>query len=449
MRILKKLFGIIITLAILGGIPAAGYYGWKTYKEKASKDIQVRFTSTKIGDLRVILKETATLQPKKVVEVKSKVTGRIIKLNFEAGDVIASGSVIAELDRYQYERTLDQKKRDYELARQQLSGLMPFGKVVENPEDIDPTTTAILVDRTLIEYSAAKVDYESKIQMFDRALISEKALDDARKQYQRTYVGYHDQIRTASLTLQTAREGYEQAVEDLAETTIRAPVDGVITKLPVEEGELVQGAAGMTQGTTLAEVADLEQMQAVVKLNEVDIGKIKIGDPVVLTLDSTEKREFKGNVETIAPSGTNTNNIVVFDVEIALHDKSILFKPEMTANADILVGQATEVVKIPLEAIKEVKGVKKVTLLTPKPGVPAEPEPTPQALDLGEKSWANVDFYQTEFAPQSKFEEKEVEVKTGLTNEIWAEIREGISGEITIKLPELSVPERREEHGFF
>jgi RND family efflux transporter MFP subunit len=433
-----------VIIGILGG---GGYYGYQYYQDSLKAEVKIRFTSCKKGDLKVILKETATLQPKKVVAVKSKVPGRVQRLHFEvAGAFINAGSVIAELDRDQYDRSLSQKKRDLDMAHQKIQGLMPYGIVVVEPEKIDPTSTDIVIDRVLIEYGASKVDYENKKEMFARNLISTKSLDDARKQYERSYVAYYDSIRSASMALPTAKSAYQQAVEDLAETTIRSPVSGVLTKIPVHEGEIVQGAAGMTQGTTLAAVADLAEMQAVVKLNEVDIGKIKVHDPVTLTLDSEEGKEFKGMVENIAPSGTSKNNIVVFDVKIALNDKSPLFKPEMTANADILVGAATDVVKVPLEAIEEKDGVKKITLLTVKPGTKLDPTPTPVEASLEENS-KDSEYYLTSFAPKEHFEEQKVEVKTGLTNEIWAEILEGIKGEVLIKLPDIVLP--KQEQDFF
>jgi HlyD family secretion protein len=432
---------LVLILGILGGI---GYGAYWYYTKKATPDDKVRFTFSQQGVLKVILKETATLQPKKIIEVKSKVSGRIVNLYFEAGDVIRSGSVIAELDREQYERKLEQNERDLLLARQKLQGLMPFGETVKDPEKIDPKVLDVLVDRTLIEYGAAKLDFESKQEMFERNLISYKSMDDARKQFDRSYVSYHDQVRSASLALPSAVDAYDQSVEDLSETTIRSPVTGVITRLTVHEGELVQGTAGMTQGTTLAQVADLDEMQAVVKLNEVDIAKIKIGDSVTLTLDSVEEKEFKGKVETIAPAGTARNNIVVFEVKIALVDKSDFFRPEMTANADILVGEVTDVVKIPLEAITEREGVKNVTLLTLKPDAVPDPTPTPTEEEKN-SVLDDEDYYQSTIGKKEHYEEKKVEIKTGLTNELWTEIKEGITGTALIKLPEVKLPEKKEE----
>ncbi|KXK40104.1 MAG: macrolide transporter subunit MacA [Candidatus Hinthialibacteria bacterium OLB16] len=186
-------------------------------------------------------------------------------------------------------------------------------------------------------------------------------------------------------------------------------------------------------------------MQAVVKLNEVDVTKIKIGDPVTITLDSVEGKEYKGEVETIAPAGVNRNNIVVFEVKINLIDKSDIFRPEMTANADILVGHATDIIKIPLEAIEQKENTKKVTLLTLKQGAVPDPTPTPTEDEKDPPGKDSEDYYKTAFGKKDLYEEKKVEVKTGLSNEIWAVVVEGIKDQALIKLPEIKIPERNEQ----
>ncbi|NUN97748.1 MAG: hypothetical protein HUU16_16420, partial [Candidatus Omnitrophica bacterium] len=126
------------------------------------------------------------------------------------------------------------------------------------------------------------------------------------------------------------------------------------------------------------------------------------------------------------------------------------FRPEMTANADILVGQVTDVVKIPLEAIEEKDGVKTVTLLTAKAGAELSPSPTPFQTGGRGRRFAKIeaDFYSTSFGPKESYEEKKQTVKTGLSNELWAEVVEGIHEEVILKLPDITLPERR-ERGFF
>jgi multidrug efflux pump subunit AcrA (membrane-fusion protein) len=152
-------------------------------------------------------------------------------------------------------------------------------------------------------------------------------------------------------------------------------------------------------------------------------------------------------VESISPSGELQNNIVTFEVKILLLDKLDFFKPEMTANADILVDEATNVLQIPLEAIEESKKTKKVTVLTPDPDYVEEKseanaegsgnEEGEEKDDKEDVDEDSEDFYRSQFAPKRRFKEKAVDIKTGLTSELWAEVVEGVTEEVTLKLPDL------------
>ena len=452
MRLLKKILVVFIVIAaIIGLFIGAGYGGYRYLMNKKKAAEKVRYTQAKRDDLKVILKETATLKPRKVVELKSKVSGRIVNLHFKAGAVIDAGSVVAEIDREEYERNLEMAEKELERARQAVDALLPNGSIVTEPEKIDPREMETLVDVVLIDYGSAKVNYQNMKKMYARDLISLKALDDAERAYDTAYVAYHHNVRQATKALTEAEVSHEQALENLSETTLRAPVSGVLTKLTVEAGELVQGTGNMSPGTAIGEVADLSEMIALVKLNEVDVGKVAVGDPVTLTVDAEDDVEFRGEVESISPSGELQNNIVTFEVKILLLDKFDFFKPEMTANADILVDEATNVLQIPLEAIEESKKTKKVTVLTPDPDYveeksdtededsenEGEEEEKPKEADEKNVDEDSEDFYQTEFAPKRKFKENTIEIKTGLTNDLWAEVVEGVTEEVTLKLPDL------------
>ena len=299
MKLFRKILTVFFAIAvIIGAFAGIGYTGYQYLQNQKKLNEKIRTTRAVRGDLKVILKESATLKPKKSVEIKSKVNGRIVKLFYEAGANVESGSVIAQLDREVYIRELERAQKDLERAQQQWDGLTPYGEIVSEPELISPTQTEKLVDQVLIAYGARKVNYINMRKMFARNLISEKALDDARISYETAWVAYHQKIRSATKALGDAKLQYDQADEDLRETTIRSPVAGVLTKIPVDEGELVQGTGGFSAGTVLAEVADLSEMEALVKLNEVDVGKVKVGDPVTLSIDSEEDVKFKGEVET-------------------------------------------------------------------------------------------------------------------------------------------------------
>jgi len=452
MKALKKiLIALCVTAVIIGFLAAIGYGGYRFWANKQKAEEKVRYTESQRGDLKVVLKETATLKPRKTVELKSKVSGRIVDLYYEAGAVVKEGSILAEIDREKYGRDLEIGGQELKRAQQAWDALLPEGEVVTEPEKINAREMNTLVDIVLIDYGAAKINYLNMKEMYARDLISLKALDDAEQAYDSAYVAYHHSVREASKALTEARVNYNQRVEDLSETTIRSPVSGVLTKVLVDSGELVQGTGNMGIGTSIGEAADLSDMLAVVKLNEVDVTKVDLGDPVILTIDSESKTKIRGEVESISPSGEMANNIVTFEVKIKLLDQFAFFKPEMTANADVLVDTATDVVKIPLEAIEEKRGKKEITLLTLKPDAKTE-SGTAQAEGVEEEEKQdpaedNEDYYETHFAPKIQYEERKVEVETGLTSELWAEVVRGVTEGVNLKLPDLGM--EKKEFGDF
>ena len=452
MKILRKVLVVLGAIAlIIGALGGGGYSVYKYIQKQKEAQEKVRMTHSERGDLKVVLKETATLKPRKLVEIKSKVSGRVVEMCFLPGTVVKKGDVIAEIDRETYERDLEMASEELKQSKQNWDSLLPFGEIVTEPETINPREIETLIDRVLIEYGAAKVNYLNMREMYARDLISLKTLDDAEQAYDTAYVAYHHTVREASTMLTQAQVQFDQAVENLSETTIRAPVGGVLTQVLVEEGELVQGTGNMSPGTNIAEVADLSEMLAVVKLNEVDVGKVEVGDPVTLTVSSESDKKFRGEVESISPSGLAENNIVTFEVKILLHDQRPFFKPEMTANADILVDQVTDVVKVPLEAIEEKKDVKKITVLTKKAESPdassgsAHAEGTDSDKNKeeeGDDGEEDGDFYKTDFGPKIDYEERTFEIETGMTNELWAEVIKGASEGMFVKLPSLSLDKK-------
>lgn len=428
-------FGFLSILVLVG---AGSYWADRVMQGGWKGEEQVRFTKPKRGELNVLLRETASLKPRKVVEIKSKVSGRILGLPYEAGSVIRAGSVIAEIARDDYERALEVGAEELARARRALRSLMPFGEIVTEPERIRVREIGTLVDIVLIDYGAAKVKYLNMREMYERNLISLKTLDEAEKAYDTAYVSYHQSVNAASAVLTSARVQYERALENLQETTIRSPVSGVLTKVRVQEGELVQEMSTNSIGTPIAEVADLSQIVAVAKLSAVDVGGVTPGDPATLTVEARPPVTLRGRVESIAPTGTVGADGVTFDVKIALLETNSTVKPEMRASADILVARSSSALKIPLEAIETGRGGQRVRILKRKPGVaPPELPGEPDSTRAGEE-----DIYLTGIAPKDRFVVEEREIQIGLSNEIWAEVVGGLDEDAVLKLPDPTPPGR-------
>lgn len=456
----KIIASAVFALAVAGLVLGSAYLGYRTADQKwqikeaeweeklaasvplapitieaaplpVEKPEEIFITRPDIGDVSLILREKATLRPRKVIEVKSKVSGRILDLPFEAGAVIRSGSIIAEIAREEYERSVDIYAQQLERAQQAWTALLPFGELVTQPEKINPREMATLVDVVLINYGAAKVNYLNVARMYERNLVSQKALDDAIQAYDTAYIAYHQGVRAASLTLESAKVYYNQALESLTETTIRSPVSGVLIGRPINVGELAQGMNQLTSGTVIAHIADLSDMIAVVNVDERDVKNVSLGDPVKLQVVGAWDEPVSGRVESISPSGVKDEGRVKFEMKVALLETHSTFRAEMSADAEILLAEAPNVLRVPRRAVDHSRGSPYVTRLTPRTGVTLGAPGREQALQLLKKMH---EPFLTQLGLRKDFEEETVEVRTGLSNDEWVEIVDGIQADNLLKV---------------
>lgn len=161
---------------------------------------------------------------------------------------------------------------------------------------------------------------------------------------------------SAKAALLRVESNLKNQEERLEWTSLLAPMSGIITKLEVEEGEIIiSGRSAFTQGPAIMTVADLSKMVVKAKLHEVDIGKVQIGQKVEIKVDTFPDKAFEGRVSEISPSGQPkaNENVIVFEVIIEVLGSPPELKPGMTANVDIIVDDRDEVLQLPLEAVIE------------------------------------------------------------------------------------------------
>ncbi|MFN7162881.1 MAG: efflux RND transporter periplasmic adaptor subunit, partial [Fimbriimonadales bacterium] len=285
-----------------------------------------------------------------------------------------------------------------------------------------------------IELQNAQAQVESAQAELERARanavqdeLKRQALEAAQTELQNARLRLRE-IEMRQLELKQARASERQAVSNyqnlmiqLAETDVRAPIRGVVTRRYREVGELVMsGTTGFGEGTPILQVADLSQMRVRLNLNELDVAKVRVGMPVEITVDALPDRKFKGVVRKIAPAAQNSGQntalgVVKFAVEVYLNQTDDALRPGMTARCRIFVQRKANVLRLPLEAIGKEDNREYVLRIVPN---------------------------QTE--PDGKPKTEKVFVKIGLRNASHAEILEGLrEGEKVLK-PRFTGPQRRQ-----
>jgi RND family efflux transporter MFP subunit len=322
--IMKKrwIFGILALVLGAGAVIAA------VRSSKSAKpggdDLPFRLGKVQTEDLQVSVREVGAVDPVDKVDVKSAVSGRVTAIRVREGDAVKVGQVLAEVEP------------DVNQA-QTLSDVQ--GAVAQALVKLHDAERSLLVQQAL----------------FDNGLIPRDAL--------RPYVTGRD---LAAADLHSAKSRY-QIVEDRGipisgdastqQARVTSPMAGVVITKGIQLGQTVtSGVSSFNEGTVLFTVANLKSMIIRVNLNEVDIAKVKVGQPVRVTLDAYPQKTFTGRVRFVAPAAKLQDKIKVFEVEVAIDALEDSFRTGMSANVEILGERRPATLSIPLEALQRRDG---------------------------------------------------------------------------------------------
>src|SRR5215813_11647247 len=275
-------------------------------------------------NLQVSVREVGVVDPDIKVDVKSAVSGRVMGLRVREGDIVKTGQVMAEVE-----------------------------------PDVNQA-------QSLSDVKGAVSQADIKLRDAERALAAQKALFDAGLIPSQTLKDYQTSRDLAADALASTKSRY-QIVEDHGipisgashsqQARVTAPMSGVVIKKGVELGETVtSGVSSFNEGTVMFTVADLKSLIIRVNLNEVDIAKVQVGQPVRVTLDAYPQKIFTGKVTFVAPSAELVEKIKVFKIEVTLDELGDTFRTGMSANVEILGEKRDKAVSIPLEALQKRDG---------------------------------------------------------------------------------------------
>jgi HlyD family secretion protein len=386
-----KITLIVAGLALAGG---AGWYYWQPKNGNGEKKVEVKRVKVERGDLTLNVTATGEIKPLKEIELKSKASGLMVRFQKLPSEPVQAGELLAELDKKVEQRNLALAESNLLTAEANLElTKLKYAADLKTGES---------------ESSAAREDEKQKaaelrrMEKLSGELINESALGTVRLAA-RLAEEKTKQVETAltltrnrkdadeKLTLadvQKARVSVEDARERLADTEIRAPVTGILLKKLVEEGQIVaSGISATTGGTSIAIVANVSKLMVEANIDETDISKVKVGQPVEISLSSGGKERFKGRVDLILPRGEIDSNVIVFKVRIGIEgDIFGRVYAGMTATVDIRVGERKKVLFVPSEAVKIDAGKTVVHLPAGPVGDAFTVLPVKVGLDNGIKS---------------------------------------------------------------
>ncbi len=287
------------------------------------------------GDLARSVVATGRIQPLAKVEVKSKASGIVKRLLVDYGDRVKAGQVLAELDREQLEASVREARANLLAAE----AAYQRNRIEAEGPDLPFLKSAL----------------ERARKLHDDGLISLSVLDDADKAYQ---LGLNKKTAAASSAAVTkaeiakARAALERVQSDLRYATITSSMDGLVLSRDVEAGDAVSSILVLgTQATLIMTLGDVSEVYVLGKVDEADIGRVYLGQPARIVVESFKDKKFEGKVTKISPLGREKDNVTTFEVRVSIHNPGGELKVNMSANAEIILEEKKGVLLVPESAV--------------------------------------------------------------------------------------------------
>lgn len=362
---------VVLGLLFAGGASAGGYYGYDYYQNKDV--IAVQAGDVVRQDLNESVAANGEIKPKKSVNISSNAMGRIVNMPVREGLHVKRGDLLIALESIQTAADVEAAEAVLQSAETDLDAMA--SQIKSNEASVASARAEIT--RSEAELNRAKVNLDRSDAMMKDGLI-------AREQYDRTKSDY--EVAAASLTASKARLSQVEAQasqtlkqrdsmslrlaqertqlirakDQFSKTTITAPLDGIITYLPVNEGEIAIIGVQNQPGTTLMTIADMSIITAEVKVDEADIVNVRLGQEAEIKVDALGDRKLKGHVSEVGNSALNRSGTTNtggsqeakdFKVVITLDEPPEELRPGLSCTVTIITDKTAQVLTIPIQAL--------------------------------------------------------------------------------------------------
>lgn len=355
---MKRFFIGLVIFLILAAFVGTGYF---LYQKSEEPPIVYETDAPFTTDIVKKTIATGSIVPRKEVALKSQVSGVVERLYVEEGATVKVGDLIARI------------------------------KIIPNVVALNNAQAQL--DAIKINFDNAKKELKRQKELFDTKVISEFAYN----QFLLDYKLREQEMEAAENNLELIREGSSQKTGNVS-NIVKSTVDGMILDIPVKEGTFIIESNTFNEGSTIASIADMEEMIFEGKVDESEVGKIKPGMDLVLSVGAIEGVDFAANLEFISPKGENTDGAIKFDIKAAIElNNDYFLRAGYSATADIV-----------LQKVENILAIKESNLL-----------------------FEGDDIYVEVMTGEQQFEKRLVE--TGLSDGINIQITEGLSEDEKIK----------------
>ncbi len=343
----KKLWIILAIVAVVAIIVIAA-----VLKGKGGDEIKVATEKVVKRTIIQTVSSNGKIQPEKDIKISPYISGEVVELYVKEGNQVKKGDLLAKIDPEIYISQFDQSEASVNTQKANLAN------------------SKARLAQLKAQFENARLTYDRQEKLFQQTVISKAEYDQSKSAFQvaqaQVTAGEED-IKASEFMVKNSEAALKRSKEDLNRTAIFAPNDGTVSKLSVLQGERVTGASQFSSGTEIMRIANLNEMEAQVQVNENDIVRVSMGDTALIEVDAYLNRKFKGIVTEIATSanttGVSVDQVTNFNVKIHIlkdfyHDLLVgketnysPFRPGMSCTVEIQTETAENTITVPIQAV--------------------------------------------------------------------------------------------------
>ena len=332
----KNVFIAIVVVLIGAGVVAANLFF------KKDKGLTVTTEVVKTRDLEAIVSASGKIQPKRLVNISAETSGRVVDLAVNEGDRIKKGQFLLQIDPKSLRTRVEGNSASLQSAEASLEQLRQS------------------VETSRVQIEQAQQNLTRQRDLWAQQLTTREALDKAQNDLKTAQSALSEREKTVTAQasrIAQERSTLESARYDLTKVRMESPIDGIVTRRNIQQGETAVIGTMNNAGTVLLQLADMSVIQAEVEVDETNIPNVQLGQKAKITIDAIPDKSFKGHVSEIgnspiqAATGSTGTQATNFKVVVILDEVVPEVRPGFTATADITTATRKEVVAVPIPAV--------------------------------------------------------------------------------------------------
>jgi HlyD family secretion protein len=311
---MKKIFKIALLVIVAAAVLWTFWFLWQKSRPVVKK---YQIEEAKMGNIEKRSVATGKVEPRNEILIKPQMSGIISEVYKEAGDHVNAGDVIAKI------------------------------KVI--PDMMSLNSAESRVSRAEIAFEQTKKNYERDAKLYADKVIS-------REEFEKTQLQYNNEkedLSSAKDNLSLTRDGISAKTKTFSNTLVRSTITGTILDVPIKVGNSVIQSNNFNDGTTIATVANMSDMLFVGKLDETEVGKIKVGMPMDITIGALQDQKMNAILEYVSPKGKEESGAIMFEMKAAVKvPTNVFIRAGYSANAEIVFSKSENVLTVPESCVE-------------------------------------------------------------------------------------------------